>query len=137
VLIFIGDISMSAKLENPTPEAPSPTRTDATETNSSAVLIDSKFTADQIETDCPVRLQEIRREIAERLIQEMRRRISERIKNVVEESFAATRNDIDQLMAEANALCDREAFILFCEKLKPYVTQVMVEFPQPTVENSK
>ena len=43
------------------------TPTDATETNSSTALTDSKFTADQIETDCPARLQEIGRVIVKRL----------------------------------------------------------------------
>jgi hypothetical protein len=122
------------------------TSTDANETNSSMALIDSKFTADQIETDCPARLQEIRREFAERVargrehVREAEKLFGEDPSKNAEEWIALMQrasdysNGIIQLLSEAKVLCDHAGFDLFCEKL---LDQLLKEFPQPTTENSE
>jgi hypothetical protein len=113
------------------------TPTDATETNSSTALTDSKFAADQIETDCPARLQEIAREITERLAEacdQVREKLyEEEPRKNAEECIELMRLVYDHITAvkhlfdEAEELCDPSGFDLFSQKLRPYFDQFLNE----------
>jgi hypothetical protein len=112
--------------------------TDAAKTKSRRARTDPKFTADQIETDCPARLQEIGRAAAERLVEADKqsvvarkqvvktRKHVEKSEKLVEESDkqfdemgyqVALANDhlnaAIKLIAEAKELCDDDGFCAF------------------------
>ena len=72
-------------------------------------LGEPKFTAAQIEKDCPARLQQIGREIAERL-----KKAEKQAKLAADHVIA-----VDQLLAEAKELCDDGGFKKFRELFCP------------------
>ena len=68
-----------------------------------------KFTAKQVEEDCPVRLQQIGKEIAERL------KIAEKQTTLAADHVIA----VDRLLAEAKGLCDSGGFNKFRQHFCP------------------
>ena len=70
-----------------------------------------KFTAAEVEKDCPVRLQQIGREITERTY-----KVEKQFKLATDHAIA-----VEELLAEAKGLCDRGGFNkfreLYCPKL--------------------
>lgn len=83
--------------------------TDATETNSSTALAVPKFTAAQIEEDCPARLQGLAKELTEGLETLYKQ------KTLVGDQETA----VKKLIAEVKALCDDGGFIAFREMFFP------------------
>jgi hypothetical protein len=116
--------------------------TDATKTNSSTAVTKPKFTAEQIETDCPARLQEIAREITERLaeacdqVREASKLYEEEPRKNADACFELTRRSYDHntavrhLFEEAEELCDQGGFELFSQKLQPNLNQLLYELQQ-------
>jgi hypothetical protein len=109
---------------------------DATETNSIAALTSSKFTADQIETDCPARLQEIGRAAADQLaeaenkLMALRQQMKKRRKQFAEaeKQTSVAQNLIDavsNLVAEAKELCDADGFDAFRQKFFPKSSKLL------------
>ena len=83
--------------------------TDATETNSFTALTVPKFTATQIETDCPAQLQDLAKELTEgfeKLYQQ---------KTLVSDQEIA----VKKLIAEIEALCDVGGFAAFQKMFFP------------------
>ena len=72
-------------------------------------LTEPKFTATQIEEDCPARLQQIGREIAERL-----KKAEKQAKLAADHVIA-----VDKLLTEAKGLCDGGGFNKFREQFCP------------------
>jgi len=72
-------------------------------------LREPKFTAPQIEKDCPARLQQIGREITERL-----KKAEKQAKLAADQVVA-----VDQLLAEAKVLCDEGGFNAFQQMFFP------------------
>jgi septal ring factor EnvC (AmiA/AmiB activator) len=118
---------------------------DATGNNPDSTGTELKFTAAQIEMDCPARLQEIGRETAERLVKARKqaavarkqvvkarkqveksdKQIEESHKQIEESEKQIGRahdhiNAVTKLMAEAQGLCDDGGFDAFRKKFFPH-----------------
>jgi hypothetical protein len=109
-----------------------------------------RFTADKIATDCPARIQEIGRKIAERLakacdqVREANKLFEEEPSKNAENSIELVRRvsdhlaPVEQLFAEANELCDRGGYELFCKRLLPNLDQLLNALLQPpTMEDAE
>jgi hypothetical protein len=83
--------------------------TEANEAISSTTAIKRKFSAEQVEMDCPARLQQISREIAERI-----EKAHKETKRAADHLIA-----VDKLLAEAKGLCDGGGFKKFRELFCP------------------